>query len=111
MQSQLSNGVLPPGIQAAVDQATQGALAHTRQQYQQMGLGGSTMEAQAIQATYQQAAAQSAGIAQQMLASGASQAQVSQGLLAAMMESYRQQDNGLNNALGGFLGALGKVTG
>jgi hypothetical protein len=63
----LTTGILPPGLQQTVDQATQSQKAQVRSTYAAQGLTGSTMEADKLAQVDANAASQKAGIAEGLL--------------------------------------------
>ena len=106
LQSYLTTGTLPPGAQAAVDQATNAAKAQIRSNYANLGLTGSTMEASAMNQADQNAAAMTFQIADQLLAQGANFTQLSTQLYTNILNLTVQQDAAFQQALGNFAGGL-----
>ena len=101
----LNTGVLPPGLQSAIQQSTASAKAAIRSQYAQMGLSGSTMEQQAMQQIDQQAAQQTFAQIQQLVQMGVSETTLSNRIYSQLMQSQIAQDNQLSSALTNFAGA------
>lgn len=106
LESSLATGQLPPGAQAAVDQATKAAKAQISSKYASLGLSGSTMEAQDLANVDQQAAAQVFGLAKQLYDTGVSQTQLSNQLYQAILSAQGTLANETNNALLGFSSAI-----
>ena len=106
LTSYLNTGTLPPGAQTAVDQATAAAKAGERSTFGRLGLGGSTMEAQALGAVDRQAAAQKFQIADQLLSQGAKFTDISNQLYQQLLNETLQQDEAFQRALGSFAGGL-----
>jgi hypothetical protein len=114
LEQPLATGVLPPGAQAMVDQATQAAIATIKSRFASMGMGESAQEAQAIAQVQQSAAAQSFQLALQMQQAGqsaigtAEQALSLQGTIYSnLMSATIQQDTNLSNAISNFASAVG----
>lgn len=87
LESYLQTGKLPPGAQAAVDQATASAKAAIRGRYAAMGLTGSSMEAQDLANVDQQAAGQIFTLADQLYQQGANQTQLSNELYNTILSA------------------------
>lgn len=114
LEQYMTTGQLPPGAQAAVDQATQAAIATVKSKFAGMGLGGSAQEAAAIASIQQNASAQSFQIALQMAQQGQqaiSTAEQALGLTSTvysnLMQATIQQDQNLSNAISNFASAVG----
>lgn len=106
MQQYLETGTLPPGLQASVDQATQGAKAKIRSDYASRGLSGSTMERDALNNIDMQAKAQAGQIAVQLLNSGAQQTGMSSNIYNYLLRSANQEDQAMAQALAQFGAAM-----
>ncbi len=104
-------GKLPPGAQAQLSQASDAAKAKVRSQYAQLGLSGSTMEAQAMAQADQQMAAQGYSMMQQLLSTGLSEEQAAATMMQQLMTAQTSQQTALTGALGRFAGGLGGSTG
>lgn len=100
------NGPLPAGAQASLNQASQSAKAQIRSQYANLGLIGSTMEAQALAGVDQTVAAQGFQIADQLYQQGVSETNMSSQLFQQIMSIQASQNNALTGAIGNFAGAL-----
>lgn len=107
LSSYMANGTLPPGAQAAVDRATQAAVANIKGSYGNLGLGGSTMEVQAVNDAKMAAQAQAFQIATNLLNSGVQESQISAQLFDQIMQSNVARDASLSEAITGFAAAMG----
>jgi hypothetical protein len=101
-----TTGELPVGAQEAVATALRATEAQVRQQYANMGLSGSTMEAQALGNAQSTASAQVYSIMQQLMTQGLSMEQAAAGALQTVMQSSTQQNASLNQAIALFAGGL-----
>lgn len=111
LSAYINSGTLPPGAQQAVSSATEAAKATTRSRYANLGLTGSTMEAQALQGIDQHAAAQTFQIADQLLAQGADYTKISGSLYNTLLQTQAAQDQEFQKALMTFAGGLGGLRG
>lgn len=107
LESALTTGQLPPGAQAAVNQATQSAQAAIRGKYAQLGLTGSTMEQQELNNVTQQAAGQVFQLADQLYGQGLSQTGLSNQLYSSILQAQGQQAGVTRNSLTNYASALG----
>lgn len=105
LSSYVTNGTLPPGLDSALKQATRASVANIRGTYANLGLSGSTMEAQAVNAAEEQASAQAFSYARDLLTSGIQESGLSAQLFSAIMASQEQSDQSLMNAISGFSAA------
>ena len=112
LQQPLLTGVLPPQQQQVVDNAVNDAIASTKARYANLGLSGSTMEADAISQITSQKLAMQGQLESQMAALGqgaVSQASNAMGLqdqiYNQLMQTQVSQDNNLQNAIARFAGA------
>lgn len=99
LQSYLTSGTLPPGVQTAINQATTSAQAAIRSQYASRGMSGSSAEAADLANAERQAVSQGTNIAMQLLNQGVSEARLSASLYQNIMQASLQQDAGLGQAL------------
>lgn len=106
LQQPLVSGVLPPGAQASIDQLTQSEIARIKSQFGEMGLSGSTMEAQAIAQAQQSAQARAFQIAQNMAQLGLSDMSASSQIFEQLLNSGLQSDQQFQTALSQFAAAL-----
>lgn len=104
-----TTGQLPAGAENAISSAAAAAKARTRQQYAGMGLGGSTMEAQALAGIDQQVVQQKFNVAQDLAKTGLQALQVAgqesadaNRIYTALMNSELQQDEALQDAIAEF---------
>jgi hypothetical protein len=106
LQNYLSSGTLPPGAQAAINQATAAAQASIRSQYASMGMSGSSAEAQDIAAAQMAGVTQATNLATQLLQTGISENEFGTQLYADIMNENLQKDNNLGTAIGNFATAM-----
>lgn len=106
MQAYLQNGTLPPGAQAAIDQASAAATASIRSQYASLGMTGSSAEAQDIANAQQAARTQATNLAVSLFQSGISETQLSAQLYQDIMNNAIQQDQGMSSAIGNLAVAM-----
>ena len=114
LQSPLVTGNLLPGQQTSVDNAYNDAVSTTKARYANLGLSGSTMEADAIASISNQKVAAQASIAQQDAQTGSQAISQAAGALGLQDQVYTQlmqgqlaQDQGLQQALARFASAAG----
>jgi hypothetical protein len=106
LASYLSTGTLPPGAQESVNLATTAAKAQVRSTAAQLGLSGSTWEADRMSQIDQAASAQGEQIAQQLLTQGANYTGISTGVFENLMKSTLTQDEDFQKALATFSAGL-----
>ena len=102
LQNYLQTGTLPPGAQAAINQATASAQAAIRSQYASMGMIGSSAEAQDLAAAQQAGVTQATNMAAQLLSTGVQDTQMSDQLYQDIMNQSMQDDQNLSAAIGNF---------
>jgi hypothetical protein len=102
----LFGGQLPAGAREAVDLATQSAKARVRSTYANLGLSGSTMEADALNNVDRQAAAQTFQMADQLLQTGLNATGMSDQLYSGILNATLGQNKELSDALGSFAAEL-----
>jgi hypothetical protein len=107
----LDNAPLPSGAQSAIDLAKQANEAAVRSAFASMGLSGSTMEAQALQNVANTAAAEQFKNMLALATQGFNNIGAANSTYAALANAMLQQDQAFTNALGAFLGALGRNSG
>ena len=100
------NNALPPEAQAQLDQAQNAAMQQIRSKYAQMGLSGSSMEAQAQAGVNEAMASQGYSIMQQLMSQGLSAAQAANAALTQIMNANVAQGAATSGAIGNFAGAL-----
>jgi hypothetical protein len=100
------NNALPPEAQAQLDQAQNAAVQQIRSKYAQMGLSGSSMEAQAQAGVNEAMASQGYSIMQQLMSQGLSAAQAANAALTQIMNANVEQNAATSGAIGKFAGAL-----
>jgi hypothetical protein len=108
--TQLSNyintGTLPPGVQSALNQATQDAITATKAKYAGLGLSGSTMEQQEINTINQNSITQGASIATGLLQSGSSMSGLAGDLYNALVGTNTSLNNSTMSAIANLASAL-----
>lgn len=112
LETYQQTGTLPAGLQSAVDRAADRQRAQVRSTYAQLGLSGSTMEAQALNDVAQSSATQMAELAQKLAQQGLSWEQLSAQELDAVLQAQQTQNTAFQNALGNFaIGIAGAAPG
>ena len=106
LASYLSTGTLPPGAQQSINLATTAAKAQVRSTAAQLGLSGSTWEADRMADIDSKASAQGEQIAQQLLQQGANYTGISTGVFENLMKSTLTQDEDFQKALQTFASGL-----
>jgi hypothetical protein len=106
LSSDALNRGLPAGAQAQLDQAANSMKAKVQSQFARMGLGNSTMEAQALASVDQQISGQGYAIMQSLMQQGLSAAQAANVALTQIMNASVSQQNALTGAIGQFSGGL-----
>lgn len=106
LQSYLQSGTLPTGVQSSIDQASQAAEAQVRSQYADMGLSGSSMEAQALASVKENTAAQGASIAATLLSQGVNESQIASQLYGDLLTFNQQQNTATGSAISSLAEAL-----
>lgn len=107
LQSYLANGTLPPGAQQYVDQQTAGQKASIRSKYAQMGMSGSTAEAQELAGVDTAAQSQMFQLASQLYQNGVSQTGASAQLYNTLMNAENQDNAAMGSAISNFVASLG----
>lgn len=106
LESYLSSGQLPPGIQNSINAAGEAAAASIRSRYAAQGMSGSSAESQDLANVQTAMAGQAANIAMQLYQQGVAESQVSTQLYEVLMQTAMQQDAELANAVGNFAFAM-----
>lgn len=106
LSSYLTTGTLPPGAQEAVNLGKTAAQSQIRSTAAQLGLTGSTWEADKLAQIDQATAAQSAQIATNLLQTGANYTQLSSGIYENLLNQTLAQDKDFQQALSTFAGGL-----
>lgn len=108
----VQTGNLPPGASTAVSNATQDSITSIKAKYAQMGLSGSTMEAQDIASAQARGQSMAFDLANQLTQTGLTAAGVSQqdlanqqNIYALLMNAQLQNDQQLSDALASFASA------
>jgi len=102
LQSYLQTGTLPPGAQAAINQAVASSQAAIRSQYASMGGSGSSAEQQDLQNAQLQGVTQATNMATTLLNSGIQESQVADQIYQNIMNQSMQEDQDLSSAIGNF---------
>lgn len=100
------NGTLPAGAQAQLNQASNSAKSAMRSKFAQMGLTGSTMEAQSLANVDQQVAAEGFNMTMSLYNAGVQESGMADQLFRQIMQMNQAQSQGLSNAVSNFAGAL-----
>lgn len=100
-------GILPPGMDASIEQQTNDAVTAIKSKYAQMGLSGSSSETQAINQIRQQAGQQRAAQLQEILTQGLSALGAAGGTDQSIVQNQLSQDKGLYETLIGLAGLGG----
>lgn len=111
LESYLANGTLPPGAQQYVDQQTAAQKASIMSKYAQMGMTGSTAEAQELANVASQAQAQMFQLASTLYQNGVSQTGASSQLYQTLMNAQNQDNTDIGNAISNFVSSLGGGSG
>jgi hypothetical protein len=101
-----TNGTLPAGAQANVDQAVAAAQAAIRSKYASMGISGSSAEIQELNQVKQNAVAQQFQIANQLATQGLSQTNTSAEIYKQLLASNQKQAEATSAAVGNLASAL-----
>lgn len=107
LQSYLTNGTLPQGVQQSIDQATQSTIASIRSQHAAQGTSGSSAEQQEIASATANSKSQGASIAMQLLQTGINESGLASKLYENMMQNALQQDQALAGSIQNFATAMG----
>lgn len=118
LQQPIVTGKLPPGAQAAVDTAKQKADAAVKSRYANLGLTGSTMEADQLALNEENVAAEQFKIEQQMAELGLRAGQqalddlkLQDSIYKDLMTAQMQSDKQLSDSIGAFAKAAGTALG
>ena len=111
LESYLSTGTLPPGVQASLNSAADSAKAAIRSRYAAMGSSGSSAEQQDLANVDTTVVSQGANIALQLLNQGVSESQLSAQLYSTILNTALQQNQNLSTAIGNFASAAAGGTG
>jgi hypothetical protein len=106
LQSYLSTGTLPPGIQTQLSSANEAAAATIRSQYASRGMSGSSAEAQDLASLNERTVGQGSQIALSLFNTGLTEAQMANSIYAQLMQTSINQDNQLSGAIANFAGSL-----
>lgn len=107
LESYLSNGTLPPGAQAYVDQQTAAQKAAIRSEYAANGMSGTTAETQELNNVDTQATTQMFQIASSLYQSGVTETGASSQLYNLLMNADSANNAQVGSAISNFVSALG----
>lgn len=107
LEAYQQSGTLPAGLQQIVNSNTEAGISAVRANFANLGLSGSTMEAQAIAQVKQAASAQTAQIANQLFSQGVAMTGMANSEFNTLLETQLKQEQGLQTAIASFAGALG----
>ncbi len=106
LEQYLQTGTLPPGVQSSLNEAAESAKASVRSRYAQMGMSGSSSEANDLAKVDQQIASQGANIATQLLQTGIQESNLASGLYDQIMKQSFTSDQALGGAIQNFASSL-----
>lgn len=98
----INSGKLPAGAESMVQQAISDGEASIRSKYAQMGMSGSTMEAQEIQALHERAQSMRFSMASDLTKTGLTALNSSSAIYQALMQQQLQQDQNLSDSISGL---------
>jgi hypothetical protein len=110
LQSYLSSGTLPPGVQTALNQAASSASAAIRSQYASRGMSGSSAEAADLADVQNTIVSQGVSIATNLLNTGVNEANLASQLYGQILSTSLAQDNQLASALATLASASARPT-
>lgn len=106
LESYLANGTLPPGAQQYVAAQTAAQKASISSKYAQLGMSGSTAEAQELANVDSQAQSQMFQIATQLYNTGVQQTGASANLYNTLMNAQTQDNAQIGSAISNFVSSL-----
>lgn len=104
----VTTGNLPAGAEMRVNNAVQDQIQSIKSKYAQLGMTGSTPEAQEIAQAQARGQAMAFEIADQLTQTGIKEAGLSANIFEAIMKAQVEQDSSLQGALANFAGAASK---
>ena len=107
LQQEALNNSLPPAAQAQLNEASNAMKAQIRSTYAQMGLSGSSMEAQAMAGVDAKVAGEGYTMIQGLLQQGVQESNMAGNLYAQLMQVNSQQAAAQTAGIGNFAAALG----
>jgi hypothetical protein len=111
LQSYLTTGTLPPGLQAGLNQAAQAAEASIRSHYASMGMSGSSAEQQDLSNLQETVQGQGAQMALNLLQTGINETGMASNLYESLINETLGKDNQLGSAISNFASAAAGGTG
>ena len=106
LESYLTTGTLPPGIQQSLTTAAEQAKTAIRSQFAARGLSGSSAEAEALGNVDSTIAGQGASIATNLLNQGIQESGMTSELYRQILQTSLAQNQELGGAIANFAGAL-----
>lgn len=106
LESYLANGTLPPGAQQYVNQQVAAQQASIKSKYAQLGMTGSTAEAQELSNVNTQAQAQMFQIANDLYQTGVSQTGASATLYNTLLNAQNADNASMGSAIQNFAASL-----
>lgn len=107
----LTSGKLPAGAESMVQQAINDGEASIRSKYAQMGMSGSTNEAQEIQSLHERAQGMRFQMANDATQTGLNALGSSNAIYQQIMNQQLQQDQQLQDAIAAMAGSFGNAAG
>lgn len=106
LESYINNGTLPPGAQQWVNQQTAAQTAAIKAKYAQLGMSGSTPEAEELNNVQSQATSQMFTIASQLLNTGVTESNASGTLYNYLMNAENADTQDISKAVQNFVAAM-----
>lgn len=107
--SYLETGTLPPGLQESLGTATNDAATAIKSKYAQLGMSGSSAEAQDLQNLSLRSQEQGANEAMSLMAQGTQDTQLGTQLYEYLIGVNMQQDQQLSSSIGNFTSAIAQM--
>lgn len=109
LNSYLTTGTLPPGLQQGLTTATNDAQTAIKSKYASMGMSGSSAEAQDLQSVAMRAEEQGASQAMQLMQMGTQDLQLGSQLYEYLIGVNMQQDQQLSTSISNFASAFAEM--
>lgn len=106
LQSYLTSGTLPPGMQHALDATKSQQEAQLKSQYASHGMSGSSAEVQDSQAVADRLQAQGVQVAESLYQQGVTEMGQANSIYGTLMQEQIAQDNAFSGAVGNLASAL-----
>ena len=104
--SQYLTGQLPAGQQSMIEQASKANIQNVKNHYAQMGLSGSTMEAQAVSNEYSKVMQMQGAESVRLVSEGVQMLGIDAQLVGQMWQANQEQNRALGEAIKGFVGSI-----